>query len=446
LLTAGEFSLLHDVFKAIVEKELGHSIPVPQGTQETFALKTSAAPDSCVHWLDLLDLAISPHKLRGYVTSTDPQEPTLVALIRFLVFKKVHSDVDRDKVDWLLTHLFKKREEKTRLPTGWPRLEIQKILAGVEFPPLSAPAQDQLMEVPALLDEIKYFSSFHQITDARAVERGRSMKNQFGDEFFHPDVLAAIVNYNLLLGKKFHALIQEVSERIHEFAQTAPGRNAPDTDALLQDDYRASANAFRDLGELDRNEPAPGVHHPAAAPPTVAAAAHAPAVPAPPPRDSFEQQLKKLGVDPAQETLYLQNRIRELSMRFRSNLATATVPNPVSPVRLQEWEAGAFRTKFPDTEQTFRAEFARDVCHAIAIVSRIYEEIPLYHEKKGTEFLWKKHYDALVFLLYEGRKQKDALLKLSALSRQRGLLEKAKQLQATAEKLDIAVEKAAGVF
>jgi hypothetical protein len=49
-------------------------------------------------------------------------------------------------------------------------------------------------------------------------------------------------------------------------------------------------------------------------------------------------------------------------------------------------------------------------------------------------------------LLYEGRKQKDALLKLSAVSQQRGLREKAKQLQVTAEKLDAAVEKAAGVF
>ena len=102
--------------------------------------------------------------------------------------------------------------------------------------------------------------------------------------------------------------------------------------------------------------------------------------------------------------------------------------------------------EYPEKEQSFRAEVARSICHAIAIICRIYEEIPLYLEKKGTEYLWKKHYDALVYLLYEGRKHKDALLKLAAVSQQRGLREKAKQLQVTAEKLDAGLKKAAEVL
>ncbi|MBF8305900.1 MAG: hypothetical protein HW398_1088 [Acidobacteria bacterium] len=368
-----------------------------------------------------------------YVTNEDAPEPAVVALIRFAVAKKSHTEADRDKVDWLLTHLFKKREEQRGIPTGWPRVEVQEILHGYEFPVLSQYAQDVLMEVPVLLDEIKYFSSFHQITDSRAVERGRELKNQFGKEFFHPDVMAAVVNYNLLLGKKFYGLIQEISQKVHELAQAQPARTAPDTDALLQGDYRSTADAFRNLGELGRKEPGPASRETKAAPP-------------PPPADSLEQQLRRLGVDPAQEAQHLRSRIQDLSIRFRSNRATATVPNPVSPVHLQEWEVAAFRAQYPESEQTFRAEFARSVCHAIAIISRIYEEIPLYNEKKSTEYIWKKHYDALVYLLYEGRKGKEALLKLSAVSQQRGLHEKAKQLQATAENMDGALSKAAAIF
>jgi len=436
LITANEFSLLHEVYSAIVEKELGHSIPLPQGVQEMLAQKAAVppdqpAPESWEQWLAILDLAANPHKLRSYVVARDASEPALVALIRFLVGKKLHTDSDRDKVDWLLTHLFKKREEQRKLPTGWPKVEVQEILQGSEFPPLSQYAQDVLMEVPALLDEVKYFENFHQITDSRAIERGRNLKNQFGEEFFHPDVLAAIVNYNLLLGKKFNELVQEVSQKIHEFAQSQPEQSAPNTKQLLQSDYRSTADAFRHLGDLDRKE---AVGASRSASPTQAYGA------------SLEQQLKHLGVDPAQETLHLRNRIQELSMRFRSNLMTTSIPNPVSPVRLQDWEASAFRTQYPETEQTFRAEFARSVCYAIAIIARIYDEIPLYYEKKGTEFLWKKHYDALVFLLYEGRKHRETLLKLSGVSQQRGLHEKAKQLQATAEKLDAGLAKAAAVF
>jgi hypothetical protein len=135
VITASEFSLLHAVFSGIVEKELGHPIPLPQEVREATGARDSlpgqAAPESCAHWLTLLDLAISPHKLRGYVAAEDPEEPALLALIRFLVFKKSHSETDRDKVDWLFTHLFKKREERRGTPTGWPRKEIQEILAVV---------------------------------------------------------------------------------------------------------------------------------------------------------------------------------------------------------------------------------------------------------------------------------------------------------------------------
>ena len=436
MISTGEFFLLQEVFCAIVQKELGHAIPLPQAVEEAIARRDAfppeqTAPEAWMQWLAMLDLAITPHKLRSYVSNEDAPEPTVVALIRFAVAKKSHTESDRDKVDWLLTHLFKKREEQRKLPTGWPKVEVQEILRGFAFPELSQYAQDVLMEVPVLLDEIKYFSSFHQITDTRAVERGRDLKNQFGEEFFQPDVMAAVVNYNLLLGKKFYELIREISQKVHEFAQAQPARGASDTKALLESDYRSTAGAFRDLGELDRKEPGPASRGTKGAPA---------------PADSLEQQLKHLGVDPAKEILHLRNRIQELSMRFRSNLVTATVPNPVSPVHLQEWEAGAFRSQYPESEQTFRAEFARSVCHAIAIISRIYEEIPLYYEKKGTEYLWKKHYDALVFLLYEGRKHKEALLKLSAVSQQRGLHEKAKQLQVTAEKMDAALAKAAAVF
>jgi hypothetical protein len=446
LITVSEFSLLHTAFRCIVEKELGHPIPIPQDVREAAGGRGPSpdqpAPESCVRWLALLDLAVNAHKLRGYVSAEDPEEPTLLALLRFLVLKKPHSETDRDKVDWLFTHLFRKREERSGLPTGWPKKEIQEILAGIEFPPLGRKTMEQLTEVPALLDEIKYYESFHQITDSRAVERGRTVKNQFEENFFHPDVLAAIVNYNLLLGKKFYGLVQEVSQKVHESAQSGQEEGAaPDTNELLQGDYRSSSIAFRDLGEIDRNESPPPT---SPAPPAPANSSSPPTQPAGLP--ALDLQLKELGVSTQNESMHLRNRVQELSVRFRSSLQTMTVPNSVPPLHLHEWEAGAFRAQYPEAEETFRAQFARAICRGIAIISRIYEEIPLYLEKKGTEFHWKKHYDALVFLLYEGQKHKEALLNLSESSQQRGLREKAKQLQVTAEKLEACLEKAAAIF
>ena len=436
MITANEFSLLHEVYNAIVEKELGQATPLPQGVQEMLAQKGSAAPDqpapeSWEQWLAILDLAVNPHKLRSHIVAEDPPEPTLVALVRFLVTRKAHSEADRDKLDWALTYLFKKREEQRKRPTGWPKAEVQEILRGFEFPALSQFAHELLMEVPTLLDEVRYYESFHQLTESRAIERGRKLKNQFGEEFLHPDVLTAILNYNLLFGMKFRELFQDVMRKVREFAQAQPEQSTPDTEELLQSDYRSTADTFRQLGVLGQEE---------------TAAASRAAAETDPLGTSLEQQLTHLGVNPAQEAMYLRNRTQELAMRLRSNLTVTTIHTSVSPLSLHDWESNSFRVEYLEREQSFRAEFARSVCHAIAIIARIYEEMPLYLEKKNTEYLWKKHYDALVFLLYEGRRHRVALQKLSAVSQQRGLLEKTKQLQVTAEKLQASLAKVAAVF
>jgi hypothetical protein len=199
----------------------------------------------------------------------------------------------------------------------------------------------------------------------------------------------------------------------------------------MESDYRLTVETLRQLGEIGRKEAVGQASHPGgllgqAMPP--------------------EQQLKQLGVDVEQEALYLKNRNEELTMRLRSNLTMISVPNSFAPLMLAEWEASAFRTLFPDSEQSFRADFARCVCRAITIIYRIYEEMPQYLEKKGTEYLWKRHYDSLVFLLYEGRSHKETLQQLASASDKRGLPEKSKQLQVTSQKLDTSLAKVAELF
>ncbi|MBI4465230.1 MAG: hypothetical protein HY647_11045 [Acidobacteria bacterium] len=433
MITVKEFSSLHDIYRTMVEKELGYSFPLPQGIDETLAQKDSDAASEAVgeplrQWLALLDSAINPHQLRSYVIGQKVEEPVLESLIRFLVAKPSHSQADRDKVDWLATYLFKLQEERSGLPAGWPKAAVLEILRGFEFPPLTRHAEDLLNEIPPLLDEINYVGTFSQITDSHVIQRGRDLKDQFGEAFFQPDVLAAIVNYNLLFGKKFNELFQETTRKVHEFAQTQSEAEPLDAQQLLQSDYRSTTDAFQQLSELGRRE---GLH---SSTPSLMA------------EGDLERQLKHLGIDSTQEALYLRNRIEELTIRLQANPGLTSIPNPFAPLLLHDWEASAFRTLYAKSEQTYRADFARSVRHAIAIISRIFEEIPLYQEKTGTEYLWKKHYDALVYLLYEGRAHKESLLRLAVLSEQRGLQEKSKQLQLTVQKLDASLAKVAALF
>ena len=82
----------------------------------------------------------------------------------------------------------------------------------------------------------------------------------------------------------------------------------------------------------------------------------------------------------------------------------------------------------------------------IGILSRIEEELPSYFETKGAEHIWKRHCDALVYLLYEGRRQLELLKKLSDDSGKRGLQEKSKQLFSTAEKLESYLNRLSTLF
>ena len=439
LSTTKEFQEIHAIYQAILESELKHDFPLPQVVQDSLqdSLDDQAAAKAsqpvqraAEEWLQLLDLAVTPHLMRSYVKERGAEDTVLRALIRFVSSKKSHSQDDRDKVDWLTTHLFRLREEQKRRPTAWPKTDVLEILDGFDFPMLTRYAEDLLMEIPALLDEVKFFENFSQITDSRIIQRARDLKNQFGAEFFHPDVLAAIVNYNLFFGKKFNALLEDTMRQVHDFAATSQEDGQPSKQQLLDSDYRLTGDTLRQISEIGRKDlvGAGGAGN-------LAGQTLTP-----------EQQLKQLGVDVEQEALYLRNRTEELTMRLRSNLNMNSIPNSFAPLLLSEWEGAAFRTLFAEAEQSFRSDFARGLCRAITLIYRIYEEIPQYLEKKGTEYLWKRHYDSLVYLLYEGRNQKEVLSQLTAASQKRGLPEKSRQLAATSQKLDTGLAKVAELF
>ena len=447
MITAQEFLEVQSMLAEVVENELGCAIPYPQEFTEISSKPSQfrLAPDPALRWLALLDLAVSPPLLRKHVKERGPAEETIRAYLRFLVSKKHHTQADRDKVDWLATHLFQAREERTKQPTGWPKAPVEEILKGFQPPPLRESSTQLLDDLSSLLEEIRHFETFGQITDSRIIDRGRDLKNRFEDDFFHPDVLAATINYNLIFGKKFHALLQQTIHKVKDIAARQPDERAPNHQELLTHDYRSTAGLFRDLSELGRKQETEKPK-----PPFILSEArpeNAPASPAPFAGSSVSPpQLRDLGINVEAEALKIRKRKEELSVRLRANPSVTSLPGTWSTLPLLEWESGALRAEYPLSEQSFRAEFARNVSQAMAILSLIDDELPQYQEKRGTEYLWKRHYDTLLYLLQEGRCHKDRLLRLAVVTEQKGLIEKAKQLAQTAEKLESGLNRVAAIF
>lgn len=449
-ITAEEFVRVHSLLRSVLEKTLGGPPPVPACVNPVLKAGSSSAAakplsEPVQRWLEMLNLSVDVHQLRVSIQKLKPDEPTIQSLIRFLVTKKQHFQSDREKLDWLVTHLFSLGKEHGERPSGWFTAEMEEILQSFTFPPLSAHAEELLAEFPALLDELAYFQKFSQITDSRILGRGRDLKRQFKEEFFHPAVLAAIVNYNLLLGKKMLDLLQGTVRNILE---SAPEAELPDTQEAIQDDYQTISGFFHQITELDRKAEQSREKKEKGRAPAPSEALPAGGVAGEPEKSarSVEEQLLELGIDPSRQAERHRNRIREIARRLSANPGVTSLAFAAGTVPLSEWEMRALLSESPPIEQSFRADFGRGIANAIGLIAGIEEELPGYFETKGVEHLWKRHCDALIYLLYEGRRHVEVLKGLAQHSEKRGLLEKTKQLLSTADKLEGQLARVSALF
>ena len=435
---------IHTTLLAIAQDELQHALPVPEIVQEALGegsphLSDESAVESLQHWLALLDLVVSPPMLRRYIKNHPPEDSALLALIRFWAAKEVHSAVDRDKVDWLFTYLFHAREERTEQPIGWPSTEMHDVLTGIDFPVPKGDTFYVLEELASLVQEAARLESFSQVVDSHLIQRARDIKNQLGEDFFHPDVLTAIVNYNLVFGKKFRVLflnsVQKAGGRIPSQDNEV---NELDARELLRRDYASTAHDFQSLATLDREQVQSAADLKNQQGTKTEQEGH--------PRIGTEQ--KDWGIDPDQEWKKLHERVQAIAKFAKSHLGATNIPTSFTPIPLYQWEAQAFRNlpRFLESDHSFEADFSRALTRTIGIISRIYEELTAHQKTPVEPPLEKQHYGSLRFLLDEGRKQKGFLQNLCALSQQRSFLEKVAHLRLTIQKLESNLNKLAAIL
>lgn len=421
--TKAEFCRLHSIYSDILGTELERLPPVPQEVTQVLGQAEGPAaselvPETIQPWLDLLDLAVSPHRLRRYGQENGLDELTVGALLRFLVGKKIHTQSDREKVDWLATYLSRLQEQQTQEPTGWAKTDLQQLLRGIPFRPLNHASQALLAEIPPLLDDAREQGNFSDILDSRLLQRGRILKSQFDEDFFHPTVLAAIVNYNLMAGKKFQGLLEQ-SLQLVRGQQSSPKETAVfDPHELLWGDYRSTSEGLRSLSELMPQEKAADVATGLAG------------------EGFLEKQMEGLGIDCKRGAAVLRKWTLELAKHLKTDKSIRSLRICGTSIPLEEGEIFAFRALGAEATPTLKGEFARHVCHAVAICVRIYEETYTYEKKKESSFDWRKHLNALLYLLYEGRGHKEALLRLATVCRTGGFTDMSRQLVSTANKLE----------
>ena len=127
-----EFCLLHNLLLDVTETQVGGAIPVPAevkaALREDSQTAGEAVPAELIHWLSLLDLCATAPVLRTGIQKMQPEEEALHALALFICTKPNRSEGDRERLDWVLTYIFKNRQSQRGGELGNVDEQIQTLL------------------------------------------------------------------------------------------------------------------------------------------------------------------------------------------------------------------------------------------------------------------------------------------------------------------------------
>jgi hypothetical protein len=156
-----------------------------------------------------MDQRIQPHQLRQFLQTSGPvNEEVLQQLLTHHLSKKQRTDLDRDKVDFLLVQLFSQRAPSNVSDSGLNfetvALVLEPVLGAVE-----TGEPKWLASLNELLSEANRAKNLNWLFTNRIIERGRELKHSCGEKFFEPAALATFTRFGFLLRRRFFRLMHQ---------------------------------------------------------------------------------------------------------------------------------------------------------------------------------------------------------------------------------------------
>jgi hypothetical protein len=181
-------------------KQLEIAIPFPQA-KRNLPEKPEIELFTQVHeWLDTMDQQVLVHQLRQLLqmTTLNDSESGLRALIARHLRKKQKSNVDRDKIDFMLAQYFAlevpPKVYHKQIELSDVAQVMQPVLGEVDPDPLSwcAPLDEMIVA-------LRGFRSLREMLKTNFIEQGRKVKETAGGMFYDPAALVAFIRFNFLL-------------------------------------------------------------------------------------------------------------------------------------------------------------------------------------------------------------------------------------------------------
>jgi hypothetical protein len=421
-------------------------------------------------WLKLLDMAITPEMLRRSLTTTVDHD-LAEALLRYYARKQSKNDFDRDKTDFVATFLYR----TPRVPGQWeqrgismdgvapvPPFEIAllEILDDAELPELTRDESRMLDEFEFMAEDVDQFQHFDQLMDSGLIQKARHIKHNFGPAFYHPHALGIIAPYNHRFGLQFAELFTAAAAHIKSYADDMQQRGVSlssrvdgditvehltqvEEQIILGTEYRRAQDQFRHVSRLKKAVDSKSHTRPretavamisATATSASRVAGSAPksaaAAPSASPMQTFTHGAQ----------LQEERRIHSVEESIRGWVRAAEercrhiVPMKFGNFLLSQPEADAYCADFHQ-EKSFRGDNARALVRMVAIMARIQAESEEMRQRQNSTHLWRPHAEALALLQEAAAQANQNALAVEEVATQRGLVEKAKILQATMERL-----------
>jgi len=181
-------------------KQLKIEVPFSQA-KRTLPEKPEQALFVEVHeWLDSMDIRVQVHQLRHLLqmTTLNASESGLRALIQRHLRKPKKSNIDRDKIDFLLVQYFalcapaKIYHKQIELP------DVAQVLEPV-FGEVDPAPLDWCAPLERMIESLRGFRSLREILKTNFIEQGRKVKETAGGMFYDPAALVAFIRFNFLL-------------------------------------------------------------------------------------------------------------------------------------------------------------------------------------------------------------------------------------------------------
>ena len=377
-------------------------------------------PPQLLAWVRLLNLAATPAALRLTLQGSTDSAPA-VAMLRFLARGGPEMEHDRDKIDLLATWLAAKWHPKPTSEEGQIELlaNLKACLASHGEPELPAAASESIRKLRELGTRATSAASLHQLVSSGTYREARSVKQEAGQYFSHPRVLAAAATWNLVFAGALERLFLQ---GVVQMGNVDAGTMLAGAEFLMASGQREGADLILGLAG------APAVR-------TASAVTSAP--------KPLDQQSGGPAVAKAEAS-----NIRDMQLTIHNHVATAPgddhhhiIPLPDFELVLSPAEWEAFHAAYFE-EQSFRGECARAFALLVSVYGRLSVVLASYRRKEHSSHLWHQDANALSHLVPIADKALESVTTVVEISEARGLTAKLAALRDTCEKLKTARQEA----